>query len=151
MRRGVLLIAATLSAVALGACGSSSEKQPAAETVSYTVRGRVLNLPAEESPAPEIIVRHEPIPSFKNAQGVVGMESMAMPFPLGEDLSLEGIEPGDPVELTFEVDHDPETQQIMSLRAVEITKLPAETTLRFDEAASERSEEADPSTSGAGG
>jgi len=131
VNRGAPVIAAILLAATLVACGSSSQKQTTVQTVSYTVRGQVLNLPATDSPAPEIIVRHEPIPSFKNAQGVVGMESMAMPFPLAKGLSLEGIDAGDPVELTFEVDHDPKTQQIIGLRAVKVVELPSETELHF--------------------
>ena len=66
---------------------------------------------------------------FENpTTGVLGMKSMTMAFPVGEGVSLEGIEVGDLVTFTFVTvwgENYPE------YRVTEITELPAETELEF--------------------
>lgn len=79
---------------------------------SYTVRGEVVQLPGPGALLPGegsvdggMLIRHEAIPDFEDDQGkVVGMMSMTMPFPVGKDVSLEGLKVGDPIQFTFELD-----------------------------------------------
>lgn len=69
---------------------------------TYTVRGRVVRLPSP--PLGYLVVHHAPIPNFVNRLGKeVGMEEMEMDFAWVASGALDGISPGDPVELTFEV------------------------------------------------
>ena len=92
----------------------------------YTVRGQITQLPDPERPGSQLMVHHEMIPDFENAEGeVVGMNAMIMPFPLAEGLSLEGFEPGDKVEMTFEMRFKPKT----FYEVTELSALPAETEL----------------------
>jgi Cu/Ag efflux protein CusF len=89
----------------------------------YDARGIVVALPADGE---DLMLKHEAIPTFRNIEGeLVGMNSMQMPFPLGEGVSLEGIEVGDMVAFTFEVDWDP----AYFIRSIEV--LPEETELDF--------------------
>lgn len=69
----------------------------------YEARGVVSRLPSESAPA--LYVRHETIPDFVGYDGEVSaMESMTMPFPLAGGIDLAGIEPGDKVAFTLEVE-----------------------------------------------
>lgn len=95
------------SLVLLTACAGpprdAAEAGSSART--YTVRAVVEQLPAADAIEPQILVRHEAIPDFVNAQGEeTGMAAMTMPFPVARDLPLAEIAPGDAVELTFRVD-----------------------------------------------
>lgn len=86
-------------AALLGLLGCGAEPT-AVDT--YTVRGVVRQLPS--GPQGEILIRHEALPAFKNAEGeVVGMEAMAMPFPLAKPELAADLAVGDEVEMTFEV------------------------------------------------
>ena len=86
----------------LAACGEPSADRP---PDVYTVRGVVRQLPS--ALANELHVRHEAIADFRDADGeVVGMESMTMPFPLADAALTAGVEPGDKVEMVFEVRWD---------------------------------------------
>ncbi|QDU72202.1 copper-binding protein [Mucisphaera calidilacus] len=113
-----LLLATSL--LTLAAC---EEQTPQGETQVYTVRGEVVSLP---SPAnANMSIMHEAIPTFVDKKGeVVGMETMTMPFPVASDVSLEGIEPGDPVEFVFVMDWNKGGYELTS-----IIELPAETEL----------------------
>jgi Cu/Ag efflux protein CusF len=72
---------------------------------SYTVRGVVRQLPDPADPSAQLLIRHEAVPDFVDVDGQqTGMPAMTMPFTPPADLSLEGIEIGDSVELTFTVD-----------------------------------------------
>lgn len=95
---------------------------------TYTVRGQVTQLPVEGNPANGFQVYHEAIDRFRGRDGeVTGMDPMAMPFPLAKGVSLEGVQVGDPVELTLTVDWKAEPPvQITNLR-----ELPAGTKLVF--------------------
>lgn len=108
---------------------------PAAErairTDRYVVRGVVAALPSAERPGSELQVRHEAMPHFVGQGGQLGMDTMTMPFPLGPGVSLVGIAVGDKVEVSFEVDVDPATQNLIGYRATAIARLPAETELDF--------------------
>lgn len=124
---------------ALSACSSEAEEnavdesqirdefaQDVWETVEYTVRGQVASLPAGDDP---LQVRHEAIPEFRNGEKM-GMNVMTMPFPLGEGVSLEGVQPGDKLSITFSVDYQ-EGWSPINYRVVSYEKLPAETELDF--------------------
>lgn len=78
----------------------------------YTdIRGEIVSLPDPNIPNSELKIRHEQIRDFKtkdgtisvNANGVAGMASMTMPFPLGEGMDLDGFSVGDKVEFDFTV------------------------------------------------
>lgn len=74
---------------------------------SYMVRGEIVQLPGPGAASVDqgMLIRHEAIPDFEDDQGkVVGMMSMTMPFPVGKDVSLEGLKVGDAIQFTFELD-----------------------------------------------
>lgn len=120
----------------LAACGGGEPAAPEAEEASgppdqtYTVRGEVVALPDRERGVErQLRVRHETIPDFVGFEGeVVGMASMVMPFPVAAGVDLEGIEAGDPVEMTFEV----RWEGSPPLRVVELRPLPEGTELDFE-------------------
>lgn len=103
------------------------EPDDGAETHRYTVRGEIEDLPADEGDAVQI--HHEEVPDFVDRAGEeTGMDSMSMPFGLGDDVSLEALEEGDLVEFTFEVDwEDPQVS-----RVVEIEPLPEDAELDLE-------------------
>ena len=121
---------------------TACEKPPAAPPESYRVRAQVRQLPVPDAPSGEILVRHEAIPGFKNADGeVVGMESMSMPFPLDDVALVAGLAAGDRIEMTFEVSWHGGNP----LAVTAIEKLPADTRLAF-EAAEPESDQGPPSS-----
>lgn len=92
----------------------------------YEVRGQVTALPDPSDPLSNLRLRHEAVADFVGMDGeVVGMESMNMPFPVAEGLSLEGLEVGDPVTFTLEVDWDGDP----AYRVTRIERLPEGTEL----------------------
>lgn len=109
----------SLLAVSLGAAGCSNESEPAAPPADTIVRvdtyedilGIVATLPEAGKPGSEFKIHHEHIPGFKTkegtvfvtADGVPGMKSMVMSFPLGEGVTLDGLEIGDKVRFSFDV------------------------------------------------
>ena len=97
----------------------------------YVVRGQVVRLPSIADPTAEFVVRHEAIPHYRASGAKLGMNTMAMPFPVATDLSLAGINVGDKIELTFEVQFDTENDRPVSYQATAITPLPASTELDF--------------------
>ncbi len=135
------LAAATLAMIFAGACTlpacKKTESKPAAAEQAnirkdrYTVRGEVAMLPTADNPSSEFQVRHEAIPHFVGQDGELGMDTMTMPFPLADGLSLAALKVGDKIELTFEVDFDTQTKKMVSYRAIAATPLPAETELDF--------------------
>lgn len=134
---------AVVALASLHGCNKPAADEPAeaAETTgaahTYTVRGQIVSVPSADKPLADLEIHHEAIPDFKNREGVVfenpttgvrGMKSMTMAFPVGEGVSLEGIEIGDLVTFTFVTvwgENYPE------YRVTEITELPAETELEF--------------------
>jgi Cu/Ag efflux protein CusF len=116
----------------LGACRKQSSEPEKTTTVhSYTVRGQVASVPVAGDPRTEFQVRHEAIPEFKGPGDEVGMDTMTMPFPLRDGVSLEGIAVGDKVEVTFEVIYDLVKKSPVDWDAVSVKELPAETALDF--------------------
>lgn len=89
----------------------------AEDVYTFTVRGVVKALPGKGLAANEILVKHEPIPEYRDESGkVVGMMAMTMPFYLSEKISLEGIKEGDAVEFVVEQRIKPTfTEQVISL------------------------------------
>lgn len=86
-------------------CAAAPERgaEPAASVQTYNGAGEVVYLPSESVPA--LTVRHQAIDDFVDIDGeVVGMPAMTMPFPLADGVSLEGIEEGDAVRFTLEVE-----------------------------------------------
>ncbi|RMH55216.1 MAG: hypothetical protein D6685_14125 [Bacteroidetes bacterium] len=126
----VSLFAILLPLSVLAGCGSRStatqDSPPRVDT--YTVRGLVVALPDPDKPGSELWVRHEAIPDYRDHEGkVIGMAEMKMPFPLAKGLSLDGIKPGDKIEMTFEVTWEPRA----NLRVTAIRKLPPDAELRL--------------------
>lgn len=96
----------------------------------YPTRGRIMMLPDPRNPAAELQIHHEPIDTFVNANGTVGMNSMIMPFPIGADESLGGLSIGDAVEFDFAAWTTPGNRHYEARR---IRKLPADTKLNLPE------------------
>ncbi len=97
----------------------------------YMVRGEVISVPQPGKTGTEFIVKHEPIDNFRDAGGqIVGMSSMGMPFTLGKGVLLEGIKPGDKIEMRWIVQWKPEAKEFVE----SVRRLPIETQLRFGEA-----------------
>ena len=100
----MLRCALFLVVVAVLATVGCSSDPPAAEgpVQAYEVDGVLARLP--EGPGTELMITHEEIPGFVNAEGdTVGMAAMTMGFPPAEEVSLEGFAPGDSVAIRFEV------------------------------------------------
>lgn len=126
--RRVQWLGLTLLTLGLG-CGKAEKSTPPEAT--YTVRGIVEELPAPASQQPEFLVQHEAIDDFVNTEGkVVGMNAMTMKFPLAQGLTYEGIEVGDPVQLTFELRYRSNPR----FQTIAIEELPAGTELEFRKA-----------------
>ncbi len=133
--RSILHLAGALLLLAAAGCA----REPAAPPESYRVRGMVRQLPVPDAARGDVLIRHEAIPSFKNADGeVVGMDSMSMPFPLADVALAAGIEVGDRIEMYFEVDW----QGGNPLKVTAIEKLPEGTRLAFEAAETEPDAEA---------
>lgn len=127
----------SISVLCLGAalaCSAGSDRGAGEETAArvvqiYEVRGQVTRLPEPGRDA--VSIRHERIPDFIDMDGrVVSMDSMAMPFPLASGLDLAGIESGDKVRFTLEVEWEDDD---LPYRITEIEKLPAGTALDWRE------------------
>lgn len=115
------------------AAGCAREPAPPPET--YRVRAQVRQVPKPDAVRGELYVRHEAIPSFKNAAGeVVGMEAMSMSFPLADVALAAEVAAGDRIELEFDVDWSGRGNP---LKVTAIEKLPEGTRLAFEAAAPE--------------
>ena len=134
--RGIIttgLIGFAAAALAIGACAESSsdasgedphaghdhaadahDDAGAGRTDLYEgIEGEIVAMPGERADG-DMRIKHEHIPGFKNEAGEIpvtpdgirGMKSMVMPFPLGEGVSAEGYETGDKVRFSFRVNWD---------------------------------------------
>ncbi len=119
----------------LSGCGkpapASASGPSAPQRHVYTVRAIIVRLPPPGERNPEIVARHEAMPHFVGQDGRLGMDTMTMPFPVAPSCSLDGLAPGDKVELTFEVDFDEREKQLLGYRATRAGKLPPDAALDF--------------------
>ncbi len=115
-----------VAAVAFACGGDAPEADEAVvEAATYTVRGRVLEMPS--APGEELRIEHEAIDAFVDYRGeVVGMDAMTMSFPLAEGAAGDVVA-GDIVEFELRVDWNAEPLSSVS----RLTKLPPETELVF--------------------
>ena len=121
----------------VSACGETPAADSEPTVQSYTVRGIVRALPDPARQGTDLYVHHEAIPDFVNDRGEsVGMDSMAMPFPVADPTVLDGVAVGDRVTMRFEVEWDGSPP----LRVVALEPLPADTVLDFETPAPEPSE-----------
>ncbi len=133
IRKPAVLFVPLLFALLSSACAPEpQEAEPATEPDQvYTVRGEIAGVPQGPGELRQLRVRHESVPDFVDSQGeVVGMASMTMPFPVAESVDVDDLEPGDKVEMTFEVRWSGDRP----LRVVEVEELPADTVLDFETA-----------------
>lgn len=101
------------------------------------IRGEITSLPDPNVPNSELKIRHEQIRDFKTKdgtisvtpEGIAGMRSMTMPFPLGEDVSLDGYSVGDKVEFDFTVNWGGGSAPAWFITRIE--KLPADTEIDY--------------------
>ena len=126
-----LLGAAALLAFLAGCAGGEGPSEGGAATTAttartYTLRGVVLELPAAADGS--LTLRHEALPEFVDHMGnQVGMDSMAMPFPLARDVALEGVAEGDPIAITLVVDWEAEQPILVT----NVRELPPSTELEL--------------------
>jgi hypothetical protein len=99
----------------------------------YTVRGMLIQPPSAQN---GVYLFHEAIDDWVGRDGKVeGMDAMAMPYPVAQGVSLDGLRINDKVEITVHADWQ-------SDRPVEITrirKLPPDIKLVFRAAKPARS------------
>ena len=124
-----------LGAIISAGCSRGQTYEQTAAAVSdaqaYVVRGEVISVPQADKPGTEFIVKHEPVDNFRNASGqIVGMSTMGMPFTPGKDVLLDGIKPGDKIEMRWVMQWKPEAKEYVE----SVRKLPMETQLRFGDA-----------------
>jgi hypothetical protein len=139
---GLIVVLAVSVASGLNGC-SRRESTPAANAGTsstaqregqreYVVRARIERLPEPGRPGGVMVAYHEPIDDFADVDGrVVGMNSMAMDFPLAPGVSAAGLRVGDVVELRFRT--WPEqigSVRVLSWDVLEIRPLPAGTPVR---------------------
>ncbi len=103
---------------------------PQSEAKSYTVRGRIEELPVPGQPSSTLQIHHEEIKSFVGRDGALGMSEMTMSFPYSSGVSLGGLSIGDEVEFLLEVNWGGSPLY----QITRLTRLPADTQLNFDPA-----------------
>lgn len=124
--------------------GEHAERTP---DVYSGIRGEITQLPESGVPGSELKIHHEQIRDFKTKdgtisitkEGIAGMRSMTMPFPLGEGVSLDSLSVGDKVSFDFVVNWG---NNRPAWEITKIEKLPAETELDFNNAIEEVIEDA---------
>lgn len=104
--------------------------RPASEVKSYTVRGRIEEIPVPGQPSSTLQIHHEEIKSFVGRDGALGMSEMTMSFPYSSAVSLAGLSIGDEVEFVLEVNWGGSPLY----QITRLTRLPAGTRLNFDPA-----------------
>ena len=116
--------------MALGCSGESGEtSEPDRPAKTYEARGVVHRLPAAGTPAAELFIHHEAIPSFESIDGeITGMDAMAMGFPVPEPGLLEGLQVGDKVAFSLQVDWDGSPPLLITA----LQKLPDDTLLSLE-------------------
>jgi Cu/Ag efflux protein CusF len=96
----------------------------AQEVHTFQVKGIIKGLPGNGLSANEILVKHEPIPDYRDESGkVVGMMAMTMPFYLDKSANLQGIAIGDTVELIVEQQIKPTfSDKVVSIKKSAVSK-----------------------------
>ena len=137
-RRARCLPLAVAAVLSLPMACAAPEPRSADETTEeaastariYTVQGVVRGVPTADRPGSQLSIRHQAIPDFVDFNGKeVGMGSMTMPFPAADDLSLEGITPGDAIEFDLAVDWDGDRP----VQVTRVVRLPEGTEVDFGE------------------
>ena len=92
----------------------------AQDKYSYTVKGVIRALPGNGRASNEILVKHEPIPDYRDESGkVVGMMGMTMPFYLPEGTSVADLHVGDSIEMVVEQQLKPKfAENVVSIKRV---------------------------------
>ena len=92
----------------------------AQDKYSYTVKGVIRALPGNGRAANEILVKHEPIPEYRDESGkVVGMMGMTMPFYLSADAPVSDLHVGDKIEMVVEQQLQPTfAEKVVSIKKV---------------------------------
>lgn len=86
----------------------------------YQVTGVVRAMPGNGRASNELLVKHAPIPQYRDRGGnIVGMKAMTMPFYLADDVSLEGVNVGDSIAMTVKQRLKPDFWE----RVIEIRKV----------------------------
>jgi Cu/Ag efflux protein CusF len=93
------------------------------------VRAKIIALPKEGDPSSAFTLAHEEIPTWARPDGGKGMHAMEMPFPVGKGVSLQGLAPGDKVEILVRQ----YTGGSIPYEVVGLKKLPADTALKLAE------------------
>lgn len=101
------------------------------------VLGEIVVLPIANDPSSSLQIRHMQIPNFKtkdgtvhvNAEGISGMRSMTMPFPIEEGVDITGLAVGDKIMFTFMVDWSGNSGNAWAVTKIE--KMPADTVIDF--------------------
>lgn len=107
---------------------ASPPAAPSSGTKTYTIRGRIEQLPDPAVKGSMLQIHHERIEGWVNSKGETkGMNSMIMPFPPAQGVSLDGLAIGDLVEFKAEFDYS----RLPPQRTVSITKLPPDTALHI--------------------
>ncbi len=144
---GTLMLVGCNNASNESGAAPQSNAQTAQEPDVYTgIMGEIIELPVPGDPSTQLQIHHQQIEDFKtkdgtvniNSKGIGGMPSMKMPFPVGDGVSLEGLEVGDKVSFDFAVNWGG------SRPAWEITrieKLPDETEIDYTNKVVENFEE----------
>lgn len=113
--------------------GGHVADEPEQNIALYTLRGRIEQLPASDQPAAQLVVHHEPLPSFRSGGKVIGMRSMRMPFPVASNVPLDGFRVGQPIEMTLEVEYDPDNQTPTGIQVTKMVALAEGTQLIFED------------------
>lgn len=90
----------------------------AQDVYRYEVKGVVKALPGIGSASNEILVKHEPIPGYRDEAGnIVGMAAMTMPFYLANGIKTSSLQVGDQIEMVVEQRVKPTfTEEVVSLK-----------------------------------
>lgn len=126
--RFVFPLAALLTAALPAACDHGSAAT-AAPGPTHTVRAKVIALPKAGDPSSSFTLAHEEIPTWARPDGGKGMHAMEMPFPVAQGVALDGIAPGDKVEISVRQ----YTGGSIPYEVIAIKKLPADTALKLAE------------------
>lgn len=114
-----------LAVLVLAGCAA---KAPTPPPRSYEVRGLVRQVPEAGRPGTQLLIHHEAVPDFVDAEGrSVLMQAMTMPFPVAEPGLAAKLAVGDKV--LFELVVDWGASPPMAIKRIE--KLPDGTVLDF--------------------